>query len=178
MKILINESQKNKIIEAIRGNKVTCSNCGWKWSLSDGEDDPYICHKCKTDNSNLDEYIGKKVKVYYNLHKNTFSVTYKERVIGLADFVRLTDVEFKVRPTGKEKVRKEKSKNVHAFVIGTMVDYCLVPCETLPEGSSDTIVTYDPYIYDSFVIKSTKEPILSANEVEMINGKNKIFVVN
>ena len=64
-------------------------------------------------------FIGKKVMVYYNLHKHTFSVTYDSKVIMHADYVKLGDVEFRVRKGGKERVRSEKSKNVHAFVIGT-----------------------------------------------------------
>jgi hypothetical protein len=31
--------------------KVICNNCGWKWDLKDGGDDPYVCHKCHNDNS-------------------------------------------------------------------------------------------------------------------------------
>ncbi len=30
--------------------KVECSNCGWSWDLSDGGDEPYLCHKCGNDN--------------------------------------------------------------------------------------------------------------------------------
>ena len=61
--------------------------------------------------------IGLKVMVYYNLHKKTFSVQYDGRIILYADYVKLKDVEFRVREGGKEKVRKEMRKNVHAFVI-------------------------------------------------------------
>lgn len=122
-------------------------------------------------------FIGKKVMVYYNLHKHTFSVTYQSKVIMHADFVKLGDVEFRVRQGGKERVRSEKSKNVHAFVIGTLLDYCEYPCETLPEPPSDIVVTYNPYKYDTFVIKATGEPILNANAVEMINFKDKLFLV-
>ena len=68
-------------------------------------------------------FIGKKVMVYYNLHKHTFSVTYDSKVIMHADYVKLEDVEFRVRKGGKEKVRDEKRKNVHAFVIGKLLDY-------------------------------------------------------
>jgi len=31
--------------------KVECSKCGWSWDLSDGGDDPYVCHKCGNDNT-------------------------------------------------------------------------------------------------------------------------------
>lgn len=123
-------------------------------------------------------FVGKKVMVYYNLHKHTFSVRYEGKVVMHADFVKLGDVEFRVRQGGKEKVRDEKSKNVHAFVIGTLLEYCEYPCFGIPEPPSEFVVTYDPYKYDSFVNKFTKEPVYFANEVDMINSKDKIFVVN
>jgi hypothetical protein len=122
-------------------------------------------------------FIGKKVMVYYNLHKHTFSVTYNSKVIMYADYVKLGDVEFRVRQGGKEKVRSEKSKNVHAFVIGTLLDYCEYPCDEMPISSSDEVVTYNPYKHDTFVFKKTEEPIYRAQEVDMINSKNKLFVV-
>ena len=36
--------------ESIKNNKVICDGCGWSWDLSDGGDDPYICHKCGHNN--------------------------------------------------------------------------------------------------------------------------------
>ena len=177
MKIVITENQILSLLERINSGKVTCDECGWSWKLSEGGDDPYICHKCGHNNSDED-YVGKKVMVYYNLHKHTFSITYKSKVILHADYVKLKDVEFRVRGGGKEKVRSEKRKNVHAFVIGTLMDYCEFPCENLPKETSSKVITYDPYKYDSFVYKDTEEPVTKANEVDMINHKNKIFVIN
>ena len=124
-----------------------------------------------------DLFLGKKVMVYYNLHKHTFSVTYDGKVIMYADYVKLGDVEFRVRKGGKEKVRSEKSKNVHAFVIGRLLDYCEYPCDELPVTDSNRIVTYNPYKHDSFVYKQSEEPIYGAKEVDMINSQNKLFVV-
>ena len=124
-----------------------------------------------------DLFLGKKVMVYYNLHKHTFSVTYDGKVIMYADYVKLGDVEFRVRKGGKEKVRLEKSKNVHAFVIGKLLDYCEYPCDELPVTDSNRIVTYNPYKHDSFVYKQSEEPIYGAKEVDMINSQNKLFVV-
>jgi hypothetical protein len=123
-------------------------------------------------------FLGKRVMVYYNLHKHTFSIRYNEKVILHADYVKLGNVEFRVRQGGKEKVRADKSKNVHAFVIGDLLDYCVYPCENIPNPPSDNIVTYNPYKHDSFVYKSTEIPVYQANEVDMINGNNKLFVVN
>jgi hypothetical protein len=30
---------------------IECVKCGWRWKLSDGGLDPYLCHKCNYDNS-------------------------------------------------------------------------------------------------------------------------------
>ena len=123
-------------------------------------------------------FLGKKVMVYYNLHKQTFSVTYDSKVIMHADYVKLGDVEFRVRKGGKERVRSEMVKNVHAFVIGNLDDYCEFPCRNIPVPESNDVVTYNPYKYDSFVIKTTKEPIYKSNKIEMSNIKDKIFLIN
>ena len=124
-----------------------------------------------------DDIIGLRVMVYYNLHKHTFSVTYKNKVILHADYVKLGDAEFRVRQGGKERVRQEMSKNVHAFVIGDLLDYCEFPCENIPNEPNNKVVTYNPYKYDSFVYKDTEEPVYNAKEVDMINSKNKLFIV-
>jgi hypothetical protein len=125
----------------------------------------------------LDSLLGQKVKVYYNLHKHTFSVQKNGLVVLHADYIKLKDVKFRVQPAGKEKVRQEKSKNVHAFVNGTLVDFCQYPCDNIPEEPNGDIITYNPYKYDTFVYKETEEPVLTATEVDMINSKNKLFVI-
>jgi len=125
-----------------------------------------------------EDLTGLRVMVYYNLHKHTFSVTYGGRVILYADYVKLRNVEFRVRKGGKDKVRQEMRKNVHAFVIGDLVDYCQFPCEEMPAETNDNVITYNPYKYDSFVKKDSEEPIYNANEIDMINTRNKIFHIN
>jgi hypothetical protein len=32
-------------------DKIICQDCGWSWKLKDGGNDPYVCHKCDSDNS-------------------------------------------------------------------------------------------------------------------------------
>ena len=127
-------------------------------------------------NNDEKQHIGDKVMVNYNLHKHTFSVRSNNRVIVHADYVKLVDVEFKVRQGGREKVIKDKQKNVHSFVIGTLVDYCSYPCKDMPTEPNNNIVTYNPYKYNSFVMKDTEEPIYQASVVKMINSGNKIFI--
>ena len=119
---------------------------------------------------NKEELIGKRVYVYYNLHTHTWSVRLGSKVVLYTDYVKLKDVEFRVRAGGREKVRAEKSKNVHAFVIGNIVDYSL-PGEEIPTPTLPVEVTYSPYIYNNFVVKSSEEELFNADEVEMIKRK-------
>jgi DNA-directed RNA polymerase subunit RPC12/RpoP len=50
MKIFITENQYNKLFETVTDTEVICDECSWSWDLSDGGDDPYICHKCGHNN--------------------------------------------------------------------------------------------------------------------------------
>lgn len=129
------------------------------------------------EESEKESLKGKRVEVYYNLHKKTFSVTLNKKVVLHADYVKLTDVTFKVREGGKKKVRAEKQKNVHAFVIGNLKDFCQYPCKSIPDEPNQRIITYNPYEHESFVVKKTQEPIYKASEVEMINHRNKLFII-
>jgi tRNA(Ile2) C34 agmatinyltransferase TiaS len=49
-KIHITESQLKNIVELVTKTRVICDKCEWSWKLSDGGDDPYICHKCGHNN--------------------------------------------------------------------------------------------------------------------------------
>lgn len=51
MKIILTENQLKQLIEKVEKNKVICDKCKWEWKLSDGGDDPYICHKCGHNNT-------------------------------------------------------------------------------------------------------------------------------
>lgn len=122
--------------------------------------------------------INKYVKVYYDITRHMFSVTFGGIVLLKADYVRLKNVKFLVGEKGKEKVRSVKQKNVHAYVTGTLLDYCEFPCDDIPIPESNTVIKYNPYFDETFVIKKTREPIFTANEVQMINLEDKIYLVN
>jgi hypothetical protein len=64
-----------------------------------------------------------KVFVYRNLRRGCLSVrdTKTRRVIAHVDEIFLRDVKFKVSKAGRERVLKEKQKNVHAGVEGNII---------------------------------------------------------
>ena len=39
-----------RLFETITDTDVICDVCEWSWKLSQGGDDPYICHKCGHNN--------------------------------------------------------------------------------------------------------------------------------
>jgi hypothetical protein len=61
-KQFVPNTKKAKVkINEIQDSTIECEKCGWRWKLSEGGEDPYICHKCNFDNSykynnDLDEY--------------------------------------------------------------------------------------------------------------------------
>lgn len=102
-----------------------------------------------------------RVFVYFNLHKLVWSVRalegeHKGRVIQHASRLCLADCTFKVSEAGRQRVLRERQKNVHAGVTGTLVT-------APPDGLAlPRRLTYNPYKYATFVDADTHEPLLTA----------------
>lgn len=61
---------------------------------------------------------------------------------------------------GRERVLRERRKNVHAFLRGT-------PTTDAPPEGEPVRVTYNPYTSGSFVVVGTNEPITAARYAEV-----------
>lgn len=107
---------------------------------------------------------GKKVRVYFNLHKKLYSVkdTKSNLVIAHVNKICLDNVKFIVSEKSRQRVLKDKRKNVHAYVEGIVR-----PCKSFKNEHRE-LLTYNPYKYNSFVIKATEKPIYNAENVLMI----------
>ena len=99
-----------------------------------------------------------KVEVYFNLHKRVFSIRSCRtgRVIHHAKHVHIVNPKFVVREGGRQRVLRERKKNVHAFVRGNLTAF-----KDSPSYLADTI-EYNPYKYDSFVNVTDEEPVYKA----------------
>ena len=119
-----------------------------------------------------------KVKVYYNLRKNCYSIVSLEkenygRVIKHENYVPLTNAQFKVSEKGRQRVLREQKKNVHAYVVGEWSIDCYNGSEILcselqtKDGNikSIKVATYNPYKYSSFVDAHSKKPLAKAKQV-------------
>lgn len=120
------------------------------------------------------DILGKKVFVYWNLHKNLYSVQHKGKVVFHATSIKLKDAFFVVRESGRKKVLREKCKNVHAGVRGYIQDI-----EFQNGKSRQKVATYNPYKYESFVNKKTLEKVEFSRFVTMLcfDGKPKVSYV-
>lgn len=108
---------------------------------------------------------GTEVKVYMNLPltkragRPVYSVLERRGgswlLAGHRKVVRLRDVTFEVSEAGRQRVLEEKSKNVHAFVRGTLDSS--VRAQPNP-------VTYNPYVSGEFRRRSDNEPVHGARE--------------
>lgn len=118
-----------------------------------------------------------RVFVYYNLHRKLWSVKALEgenkgRVIAHSHYVLLADATGKVSEAGRQRVLREKRKNVHAGITGTLAG---LDAEAL-RGLGDIThgqrgwfsqITYNPYKYESFVHIKDERPFTKAPSVFM-----------
>ena len=111
-------------------------------------------------------------------------------VLCHCNYILLLDVKFHVSEKGRQRVLREKQKNVHAGLRGvvcseerlqlyqTQLDIVL---ELPPEDKvfwKHSLITYDPYKYASFVDVETEEPKVSARIVEMICDEEVTTIIS
>jgi hypothetical protein len=106
---------------------------------------------------------SKPVKVYRNLTKKCLSVKQGGIVKCHAKNVVLKDATFVVNDKGRDRVRRENVKNVHAYVKGVLCN---------PRELDDLLpmweeVYYNPYMFDAFVEKYRHAPVKSAMYVDL-----------
>lgn len=117
-----------------------------------------------------------RVFVYFNLNRRCWSIKAMEgerkgRVIGHAKYVDLSTVEWRVSEAGRQRVLRDKRKNVHAGAVGflnywldlngvkhgttkdTLMDYYM------KSDAAPDMVAYDPYKGPFFVDKDTGEDV-------------------
>lgn len=134
-----------------------------------------------------------KVFIYRNLNRVgvLFSIKSLEgiskgKVIGYAPRIVVDNAQLVVSQAGRNRVLREKRKNVHAAVVGDLVmvsgwitrmhnskaDFKYCNEETFvkdfPVGMP---IQYNPYKYNSFVTSVGERPVHKADRVTFCNGK-------
>lgn len=103
------------------------------------------------------------MRVFKNLKHGCYSIMQRGTVRASARRVRLADVEFRVGEKGRQRMIRERRRNVHAFAVGRLVDW------VHPDDSRDIAplegrgAIYDPYRFASFVDAETGAPVTSVS---------------
>ena len=93
----------------------------------------------------------KRLYVYWNLHKQTWSVRQSGKIVGHTDLIFLKDCRFLVGKAGQARVRREGKKNVHAGVSGYLAMNAEFHNAAYHNADRDCFVMYNPYKHDTFV---------------------------
>ena len=122
-------------------------------------------------------------KVYKNLHNGKWSImdVFTGLVCGHADSIAMMDATTKVSQAGRARVIMEGKKNVHAFIVGSIVSMNgftpyrgrsvdVTDCE-VDHIIVDRLVpvTYNPYRYTDFVIRSSEQIVPRKIKVVFLN---------
>lgn len=117
--------------------------------------------------------MKKDVDVYYNINKECLSIksrggSDKGKVITHCHAVVVESPRYIVQPAGNKRVRKEKRKNVHAFVRGYMHGFTkkfneenmkVLDFFNSIKAQRVYAVTYDPYKNIAFALRHNGKAI-------------------
>lgn len=102
-----------------------------------------------------------RVQAYWNSHKQVWSIRHDGKVIAHEQTFFLHNCKFIVQKGGRERVLREKNKNIHAWVEG---DY--TPSDASEFDTYTGVeVKYNPYKGDKF--RAGGEPLETAGIVFM-----------
>lgn len=102
------------------------------------------------------------VRVYKNLNNGLISIQCKETrlVMGHCQKISLENATFLVNEAGRQRVLRDKRKNVHAYAEGRVVsteglqsfrNRSVAPISLDPPVKGSIKVKYNPYKYSTFV---------------------------
>lgn len=110
-----------------------------------------------------------RVQVYWNFNRKVWSVrdARTRRVIGHASELLLSRCTMKVSEAGRQRVLREKRKNVHAYIEGFL--------ETMRPTATWEPIGYNPYKGETFTLRESGCPIV-ASALAKFDPDGKAFV--
>jgi hypothetical protein len=110
---------------------------------------------------------NKPVRVFKNPKHDCYNIMQDGRVKASASQIWLKDAEFLVRESGRQRMLRENRKNIHAYVVGQLLDFVHPEDGKIMERLEGRNATYNPYRFSSFVDKETELPVMSASMVQL-----------
>lgn len=116
---------------------------------------------------------SKPVMLYKNLHNGLFSVKQDGLVVAHLESVLLSNVSFKVNESGRNRVIREQKKNVHAYIVGYILNVNSTPMSLLRRA-----ITYNPYKYGYFYFKDdNSNAILNKDNLVYCDSKKGLHLL-
>lgn len=126
---------------------------------------------------NIDFDPNKPVEIYRNLNKLgvIYSIRQNGLVIGHSDKLFLKDCEFIVSEAGRQRVLKEKKKNIHAFIRGYWTEHQKIVVWNSPKFLE---ISYNPYENNTFVYTNGGKKIYKADFAVIFKGLKPLVIKN
>lgn len=106
------------------------------------------------------------VRVFKNPRRGCYSIMQNGKIKASAKQIRLRDAEFTVRESGRQRMLRENRRNVHAWVVGELVDFLHPDAVSNLDCLIGRNATYNPHRYASFVDRETETPLNRAALVQ------------
>jgi hypothetical protein len=132
--------------------------------------------------------VNAKYYIYFNIHKKCYSVKLRGKVIQHFDNAVVAVPEFRVSAAGRERVRREQKKAVHAYIVTDDIVFLqlaapafrqfLVACGLQAFVAIKKTAHYNPYKNESFV-DNDGNALYNAHRayLSIVNGKPAIEIV-
>ena len=114
--------------------------------------------KTKPDDPRYKIDANRSVEVYRNLHRNCYSIKQDGLVKAHATTLKLNDCTFHVNEKSRNRIRKTRKKEVHAWVKGKLQPLTLDRMSKMTKDWFNRIY-YNPMHDDGFVTRTETSPI-------------------
>jgi len=119
-----------------------------------------------------DAHINQPVRIYRNLGNGKMSIQAKTavgwRVVGHVTDCVIRNVTFIVKETARQRVIRDRQKNVHAWGEGVLIGHLS------SKAIAPLRLSYDPYIHSSFVDGRTGIAVTSCSL--LVVKDNQVFM--
>lgn len=112
--------------------------------------------------------LGEEVFIYRNLRNGMWSIQKATRpyhVLGYSKTLKLENATYHVNEKGRQRVNKERCKNVHAKVKGTLVSFDYEDINKFKPAY------YNPYKTKTFIDLNTNEPLYFSKVAYFHDGR-------
>ncbi len=125
------------------------------------------------------EYLG-PVKVYRNTHKKCWSIKEKGKRVWHCQSAMMLSCLFKVSEAGRLRVMNTGRKNVHAYVVGNLIEIDNPPyLIEVNKAMTFNQVRYNPYICKDFYIGDSYalgyKISIGSSDIVVLTNKGEVY---